>query len=72
MMASDGRELSGEHNPTYEQVEAVTEGGEEVPWEELRGSRIFRLENRGDAGGYVVGHAGTTGQVATLRYLQRA
>ncbi len=70
-MASRGRELSGERYPTYEQVEAVTEGGEEAPRGELRG-RIFRLENRSNAGGYVVDHAGTTGQVATLCYPQRA
>ena len=70
-MASDGRELSGEHNPTYEQVEAVTEGGEEVRQEELRG-RIFRLENRGDANDYVVREMETTVRATTLCYPQRA
>ena len=69
MMARHDRELSGEHYPTYEQV--VTEVGEEVQREELRG-RISRLENRGDASGYVMDHAEMTGQPATLRHPQRA
>ncbi len=79
-MASQGRELLGEHYGedylTYEQIEAlglkaVTEGGEEIPPEEMQG-KIFRLENQDDASGYVVREMETTGQSTTLCYLQRA
>ncbi len=52
-------------------LKAVTEGGEEVSQEEMRG-RIFRIENRDDASGYVVREMETMGQSTTLCYLQRA
>ena len=79
-MASHGKELLGDHYGegylTYEQIQAlgpmaVTEGGEEVPQGEFRG-KIFRVEDPDDASGYVVDRAETTGQSATLCYLQRA
>lgn len=77
-MASNGRELLGERyerdHLSYEQIEdldltAVTENGEIVPPEELRG-RIFRIVDRDEPSGYVVRNMEATGEGTTLCYLQ--
>ena len=77
-MASHGRELLGEHyddeHLTYEEIEelglkVVTEKGEAVPNEDLRG-KIFRIADRDDASGYVVSPMETTGTRRNLCYLQ--
>jgi len=77
-MASHGREILGEHyndeHLTYEEIQGlglkvVTEGGEKVPAEELRG-KIFRISDRDDASGYVVSNMETTGTATLLCYLQ--
>ena len=77
-MASNGRELLGEHygkeHLSSEEIEAldlrvVTEEGENLSSEELRG-RIFRVVDRDEPSGYVVGNMETTGEGATLCYLQ--
>ncbi len=79
-MASYGKELLGEYygrdHLTHEEIEAlglkaVTEKGEEVPAEEMRG-KIFRIENPDDASGYVVRETETTGSPTVLTYLERA
>lgn len=78
--ASHGREILGEHyvkdHLTFEEIQALclkamTEGGEEVPAEEMRG-RILRIQDQDDASGYVVREMETTGRSTTLCYLQRA
>ena len=75
-MASHGREILGKHyndeHLTYEEIQGlglkvVTERGEAIPDEELRG-KIFRIADRDDASGYVVSNMETTGTV--LCYLQ--
>lgn len=77
-MASTGRELLGERyqrdHLTYEEIEdldltVVTENGETVTSGELRG-RIFRIVDRDEPSGYVVRNMETTGEGATLCYLQ--
>ena len=77
-MASTGRELLGEHyddeHLTYEEMqglglEVVTEDGETVPFDELRG-KIFRIVDKDDASGYVVSPMETTGTATVLCYLQ--
>ena len=77
-MASTGRELLGEHyddeHLTYEEInelglKVVTEDGETVPNEELQG-KIFRIEDKDDASGYVVSPTETTGTRTVLCYLQ--
>ena len=47
----------------------VTEDGESVPDEELRG-KVFRFEDRDEPSGYLVRSTETTGQSTTLCYLQ--
>jgi hypothetical protein len=80
MMASHGREILGEHyedeHLTYEEMKeldvmVVTEKGEKIPLEELRG-KVFRIEDRDEASGYVVSETETTGTREVLCYLQRA
>lgn len=77
-MASTGRELLGDHyddeHLTHEEIEelglkVVTEDGETVPTGELRG-KIFRIEGRDDASGYVVRPTESTGTKTILCYLQ--
>jgi hypothetical protein len=77
-MASTGRELLGEHyddeHLTYEEMQVlglkvVTEDGETVPFDELRG-KIFRIVDKDDASGYVVSPMETTGTATVLCYLQ--
>ena len=77
-MASTGKELLGDHyndeHLTSEEIEKlglklVTEDGETVPREELQG-KIFRIEDRDDASGYVVSSMESTGTKAVLCYLQ--
>jgi hypothetical protein len=77
-MASHGRELLGEHyddeHLTYEEIrelglKVVTEKGETIPTEELRG-KIFRIADRDDASGYVVSSMESTGTATVLCYLQ--
>ena len=77
-MTSHGKELLGEHyddeHLTYEEIrelglEVVTEKGETVPTEELRG-KIFRIVSRDDASGYVVSNMEGTGTRTVLCYLQ--
>jgi hypothetical protein len=77
-MASTGRELLGEHyddeHLTYEEMQGlglkvVTEDGETVPFNELRG-KIFRIVDKDDASGYVVSPMETTGTATVLCYLQ--
>ena len=77
-MASNGRELLGERyekdHLTYEEIDdldltVVTEDGETVPPEELRG-KIFRIVDRDEPSGYVVRNMETTGESTTLCYLQ--
>ena len=68
-MASNGKELLGERydrdhltNEEFEDVEltVVTEKGETVSPEELRG-KIFRIADRNEPSGYVVRNMETTG-----------
>ena len=77
-MASNGRELLGErykrNHPTYEEIKyldltVVTENGETVPSEELRG-RFFRIADCDEPSGYVVKNMETMGESTTLCYLQ--
>ncbi len=77
-MASTGKELLGDHyndeHLTCEEIEklglkVVTEGGETVHTEELQG-KIFRIEDRDDASGYVVSPTESTGTATVLCYLQ--
>ncbi len=77
-MASHGREVLGEHyhddQLSYEEItglglQVVTEKGETVPTEELRG-KIFRIQDRDDASGYVVSPTEDTGTRTVLCYLQ--
>ena len=77
-MASHGRELLGEHyddkHLTYEEIQeldlrVVTEKGETIPTQELRG-KIFRIADRDDASGYVVSNMESTGTRTVLCYLQ--
>ncbi len=77
-MASNGKELLGERydrdhltNEEIEDVEltVVTEKGETVSPEELRG-KIFRVVDRDEPSGYVVRNMETTGEGTTLCYLQ--
>jgi hypothetical protein len=80
MMASHGKEILGEHyddeHLTYEEIRGlglmvVTEKGERIPLEELRG-KVFRIEDRDEASGYVVSETETTGTREVLCYLQQA
>ena len=77
-MASHGRELLKEHygedRLSYAEIQklglqVITEKGETVPEEELRG-KIFRMENKDDASGYVVSNMESTGTATVLCYLQ--
>jgi hypothetical protein len=77
-MASHGRELLGEHyddgHLTYEEIreldlKVVTEKGETIPTEELRG-KVFRIADRDDASGYVVSNMESMGSRTVLCYLQ--
>ena len=77
-VASTGKELLRDHytdeHLTYEEIEelglkVVTEDGEAVPSEELQG-KIFRIEDRDDASGYVVSPTESTGTNTILCYLQ--
>jgi hypothetical protein len=77
-MASNGKELLGEryerNHLTYEEIEdldlrVVTENGETISPEELRG-KIFRIVDRDEPSGYVVRNMETTGEGTTLCYLQ--
>ena len=77
-MVSSGKELLGERyerdHLTYEEIEhldlrVVTENGETVSPEELRG-KIFRIIDRDEPSGYVVRSMETTGEGTTLCYLQ--
>ena len=76
-MLSNGKELLGElygrDHLTNEEIEAldlrvVTEKGEAVSSEELRG-KIFRIVDRDEPSGYVVRNMETTGEGTTLCYL---
>lgn len=73
-MASNGKELLGERydrdhltNEEIEDVEltVVTEKGETVSPEELRG-KIFRIADPDELSGYVVRNMETTGEGTTL------
>ncbi len=77
-MASTGREILGEHydneHLTYEEIsglglKVVTEDGETIPTENIRG-KIFRIVDRDDASGYVVSPTESTGTATILCYLQ--
>lgn len=77
-MATPGQEILKDHynddHLTHEEIEAlglkvVTEGGETIPEEELRGG-IFRIADRDEPSGYLVRSMETTGQQTTLCYLQ--
>ena len=77
-MASTGREILGEHyddeHLTYEEISGlglnvVTEDGETVPTDELRG-KIFRIADKDEASGYVVSPTESTGTATVLCYLQ--
>jgi ribosomal protein S24E len=77
-MVSNGKELLRERyerdHLTYEEIEdleltVVTENGETVSAEELRG-KIFRIVDRDEPSGYVVRTMETTGEGTTLCYLQ--
>lgn len=77
-MASNGRQLLEERyerdHLTYEEIadldlRVVTENGETVSAEELRG-KIFRIVDRDEPSGYVVRNMETTGEGTTLCYLQ--
>jgi hypothetical protein len=76
-IVSHGEELLGERygrdHLTNEEIEAldlrvVTEKGEAVSSEELRG-KIFRIVDRDEPSGYVVRNMETTGEGTTLCYL---
>lgn len=59
---------------TYEEITAlglgvVAEKGEGVPTDELRG-KIFRIADKDEASGYVVGPPESTGTATVLCYLQ--
>src|ERR687885_789374 len=75
-MASTGRELLGEHyddeHLTYEEIQGlglrvITQHGEAVPNEELRG-KIFRIVDKDNASGYVVSPTESTGTATILCY----
>ena len=77
-MLSNGKELLGElygrDHLTYEEIEdleltVVTEKGETVSAEELRG-KIFRIEDPDEPSGYVVRNMETTGEGMTHCHLQ--
>jgi hypothetical protein len=77
-MVSNGKEFLRDRyerdHLTYEEIEdleltVVTENGETVSPEELRG-KIFRLVNRDEPSGYVVRNMETMGEGTTLCYLQ--
>lgn len=77
-MATPGKELLGEHygrdHLTYEEIEkldlkVVTEAGESVPEDELRG-KVFRFEDKDEPSGYLVRSTETTSRSTTLCYLQ--
>ena len=77
-MASTGRELLGGHyddeHLTYEEIsglglKVVTEDGETIPTDDIRG-KIFRIVDRDDASGYVVSPTESTGTATLLCYLQ--
>ncbi len=73
MRKGPGRILR-ERAPLGEQIEklglrVITEEGETVPVEELQG-KVFRIQDRDDASGYVVSPTETTGTAIVLRYLQ--
>jgi len=77
-IVSHGEELLGERygrdHLTNEEIEAldlrvVTEKGEAVSSEELRG-KIFRIVDRDEPSGYVVRNMETTGEGTTLCYLR--
>ena len=77
-MASTGREILGEHyddeHLTYEEIselslKVVTEDGETIPTDDIRG-KIFRIVDRDDASGYVVTPTESTGTATVLCYLQ--
>jgi hypothetical protein len=77
-VSSNGKELLGERyerdHLTNEEIEGldlrvVTENGETVSPEELRG-KIFRIVDRDEPSGYVVRNMETTGEGTTLCYLQ--
>jgi hypothetical protein len=77
-MASNGRELLGKHydkdHLSYEEItrldlRVVTEDGEEVSYEELRG-KIFRIVDRDEPSGYVVRNVETTREATTPCFLQ--
>jgi len=77
-MLSNGKELLGElygrDHLTYEEIEdlelmVVTENGETVSAEELRG-KSFRIVDRDEPSAYVVRNIETTGKGTTLCYLQ--
>ena len=79
-MASNGRQLLGEHydkdHLTHEElvgleVEVVTEDGRALELEEVRG-HIFRFEDRDEPSGYVVKNVETTGTSTVLCYLRSA
>ena len=79
-MASTGREILKDHygadHLSHDEIESlglrvVTEGGEVVPENEVRG-KTFRIENRDEPSGYLVRSTETTGQQTTLCYLQPA
>ena len=77
-MASNGRAILGElyerDHLTFEELErldlsVVTEDGETVPTEELRG-KIFRLVDRDEPSGYVVRNMEISGEATSLCHLQ--
>lgn len=77
-MASTGKEILGEHygddHLTYEEITGlglgvVTEKGESVPIDELRG-KIFRIADKDEASGYVVSPTESTDAATVLCYLQ--
>ena len=77
-MASNGRELLGDlygrDHLTFEELEeldlsVVTEDGQSVPPDELRG-KIFRIADRDEPSGYAVRNVETTGGGTTLCSLQ--
>lgn len=79
-MASTGQEVLGDHygedHLSHEQIEGlglkvVTEKGDTVPEEEVRG-KIFRIVDPDEPSGYLVRSTETTGQQTTLCYLQPA
>ncbi len=73
MRKGPGRILRG-RAPLVEQIEklglrVVTEEGETVPVEELQG-KVFRIQDRDDASGYVVSPTKATGTATVPRCLQ--